>query len=218
MNFLPFEQLRKQLEKQYENAVYSTELAWSETELKSAWEEHKRANPHEERLLARAFLISLILRHAPVAVEKYNPFPGKFQTFDMLLEDMYSGFADAEKKIPGVVSYGQSREHGCGWMIDRSHAAPDWKNIAKLGLPGLIKRAEAGNSPFHKAVKMVYEALAEFCRRVAVINDNPVYAAIAERAPESLHEAFALAAFKNTFRKAFNSFAGFAMVDSTSLM
>ena len=40
---------------------------------------------------------------------------------------------------------------------------------------------------------MVYEALVEFCRRIAILNENPVYDEIANHAPRTLHEAFALA-------------------------
>ena len=193
MQYAPFDEIRPKLEKQYENAVFSTEDCWSEAQLRQAWQDHKRENPEEERLLARAFLIALILEHAPVAVEKFNPFPGKFRSFNLLREDLMAGYELAREKVPGVVTDGKDLELGIVWKVDRSHAAPDWKSVAQLGLPGLIRRAEEGDSPFHRAVVMVYRGLAEFCRRVARINGNPVYAEIAEHAPRTLHEAFALA-------------------------
>ena len=193
MEYAPFDELRAKLEKQYENACFSPDDCWDEARLRQAWEEHKRENPEEERILARAFLTSLILEHAPVAVEKFNPFPGKFQTFNLLKEDLDAGYELARKKIPGVVTSARDLVLGVGWMVDRSHTAPDWKALARLGLPGLIKRAEQGTSPFHRAAATVYRALAEFCRRVARINGNHVCAGIAEHAPRTLHEAFALA-------------------------
>ena len=193
MNYAPFDEIRPQLEKQYENAVFSSEECWDEARLREAWETHKKENPEEERILSRAFLIALILEHAPVAVEKFNAFPGKFRHFDLLKEDLDAGYQLARKKIPGVVTDGKDLQLGIGWMVDRSHTAPDWKNLMRLGLPGLIERAEKGDSPFHKAVVTVYKALAEFCRRVARINGNFVYAEITEHAPRTLHEAFALA-------------------------
>ena len=193
MNYAPFDGVRPKLEKQYENAVFSPKDCWTETGLRQAWDTHKQENPDEDRILSRSFLISLILEHAPVAEEKFNAFPGKFQHFDLLAEDLQAGYELSRKKVPGVVTCGKDLELGIGWMVDRSHVAPDWNNLMKLGLPGLIERAERGTSPFHKAVVMVYQALAEFCRRVARINDNPVYAEIAEHAPRTLHEAFALA-------------------------
>ncbi|MBP5637840.1 MAG: hypothetical protein J6X55_00035 [Victivallales bacterium] len=192
-NYGTFDNLRPKLEKQYENAVYSTENCWSEEQLRQTWETHKQQNPDEERILSRAFLIALILKHAPVGVELFNPFPGKFQTFGLLQEDLREGYTLAMEKVPGLNYGGTDMEFGVGWMVDRSHVAPDWKKLFKLGLPGLIERAKKGHSPFHKAVVMVYEALTEFCRRVAVLNDNPTYAEIADHAPRTLYEAFALA-------------------------
>ena len=193
MKYAPFDEIRPKLEKQYENAVFSTEDCWTEEQLRQVWEDHKKENPDEDRILSRAFLISLILEHAPVAVEKFNAFPGKFQPFGLLGEDLLAGYELAKEKVPGFVPRGRDYKRGIGWMVDRSHTAPDWKVLAKLGLPGLITRAEGKSSPFHRAVVMVYKALAEFCRRVAKINGNPVYAEIAEHAPKTLHEAFALA-------------------------
>ena len=194
MKYAPFDEIRTKLEKQYENAVFSTEDCWDEAKLRQTWDDHKKANPEEDRILSRSFLISLILEHAPVAVETFNMFPGKFQHFNMLTQDMNeNGWPLAVSKVPGLVGGAPDMELGIGWMVDRSHVAPDWFNLMKLGLPGLIARAEKGTSPFHKSIVMVYKALAEFCRRVAKINGNPVYAEIAEHAPKTLHEAFALA-------------------------
>ena len=193
MNYAPFDELRPKLEKQYENVVYSTEDCWSEAELRQAWDAHKQDNPDEDRILSRSFLIAMILRHAPIGLEPFNPFSGKFQTFGLLQDDLEAGFRLAKAKVPGVICYAVDMTNGIGCMVDRSHVAPDWKKLFQLGLPGLIERVAIGASPFHKAVKVVYEALAEFCRIVAKINGNPVYEEIANHAPQTLHEAFALA-------------------------
>ena len=193
MNYAPFDELRPKLEKQYENAVFSSEDCWTEEQLRQAWETHKQQNPDEERILSRSFLIALILKHAPVAIEPFNPFPGKFQHFNLLQEDLKEGFKLAEKKVPGLIWAKTDYELGIHHQVDRSHIAPDWKTLMKLGLPGLIGRVEKDTSPFSKSVIMVYKALTEFCRRVARLNGNPVYDEIANHAPQTLHEAFALA-------------------------
>lgn len=192
-NFAPFEELRPLVEKQYENAVFIPESGWSEEKIRTVWEEHKSANPHEERITSRAFLIDLILRHSPIAEEKILPFAGKYLNFNLFNEDRAFGAQLAAQKVPGVKVWGKDVEKGIGWMVDLSHAAPDWKNVLELGLPGLIRRAKEKDSPFAKAIVTVYEALAELCRRVAVLCEKPIYARIADHAPETLHEAFALA-------------------------
>ena len=193
MKYGSFEDLRQVVERQYMDVQYLPESGWSEIELRQAWEKHLAENPEEDRLSSRAFLIALILRHAPLAKESQLPFAGKFQTFGLLEEDRLKGIRLAEKMVPGVIHNGRDLDAGIGWMVDLSHAAPDWKNILTLGLPGLIRRAEGKESPFCKAVVTVYEALAEFCRRTAKVCNNPVYAEIAGHAPQTLHEAFALA-------------------------
>ncbi|MBE6406082.1 MAG: hypothetical protein E7040_08680 [Lentisphaerae bacterium] len=206
MNLKPFEEVRGSLEKQFEKAVYSSEDCWSIQKLQDEWNDHKRKHPEEERLAAQTFLISMVLRHAPIAVEKENPFPGKLNCGDLFQDSYMTGIKIAEEKIPGV-SFDPTelnKKYGIIWMVDRSHVAPDWEAILHLGLPGLIDRAKVGNAPFHKAIVTVYESLAEFCRRVGKINENPVYLKIADHAPETLYEAFALAVvFHNAIEYAF---------------
>lgn len=194
MQYPNFEDVRLQVEKQYENAVFvEDEASWSEEKIRACWEDHKKAFPEEDRLTSRAFLISLILRHAPLALEKEFPFAGKFRNFNLFNEDRSAGAALAVEKVPGVHLNGMDMELGIGWMVDLSHAAPDWKNLLTLGLPGLIARAKEKSSPFGKAIVTVYEALAEQSRRVGKLCENPVYTRIADNPPATLHEAFALA-------------------------
>ena len=45
MTYAPFNELRTQVEKQYENVVFVPESGGSETELRRAWENHKNENP-----------------------------------------------------------------------------------------------------------------------------------------------------------------------------
>ena len=119
-NYAAFDELRPKLEKQYENVVYSLENCWSEEQLRAAWETHKSQNPNEERILSRAFLTALILRHAPVGVEPFNPFPGKFETFNLLQEDLKEGYKLAAEKVSGVVCNGADMELGIGWILHQS--------------------------------------------------------------------------------------------------
>lgn len=206
MQLQPFNECRKILEKQFEHAVYSEENAWPLQKIREQWEKYRQEHPEEDRLAEQAYLISLVLRHAPVAVEKGNPFPGKLQCGNLFQESYFAGIHLAEKQIPGV-SFDPTKlnqETGIIWMVDRSHVAPDWEAILRLGIPGLIERAKQGNTPFHRAIVTVYEALAEFCRRVGKLNENPVCLRIADHAPETLHEAFSLAViFHNVIEYAF---------------
>ncbi len=197
MTFLPFDEIRSKLEKQYECADFSHDAdAWTEQKIRDTWQAHKQENPDEDRITSRTFLHALILKHAPVAYEPFNMFPGKTAPFgsNILCEDLQDGYELAKRNIPGVKTYENDWEHGVGWMVDRSHVAPDWAVLLKLGLPGLIERAKSsGDNPFCQATFSLYEALREFCRRTAKQNHNPVYDEIADHAPTTLYEAFALA-------------------------
>ncbi len=199
-----FRELRPLLEKQYENVCYDPASGCSERELKSRWTAHCLECPDESRILQRAFLTGLILEHAPVAVEEFNPFAGKLCDFGMAEADLTDGYKKAETRVPGYIGWCADMKLGIGWMVDRSHVAPDWEAVLELGLPGLLERAGRGGSDFHKACVMVYEGLAAFCRRCGERNHNPVLRAVADHAPRTLHEAFQLALVFHDMIELFN--------------
>lgn len=193
MRFEPFDKCRAVLEKQYEKAVYPADSGFSEAELRKAYNDFKENNPNASRLEERTFLVDLIFRNAPIALEPENPFPGKLQTFGIPREDVKHGIKLAEEHFHGERFSNWDTDLGVSYQVDLSHIAPDWEAVLKMGIPGLLERARQKNTPFHKSVVTVFEALAIYCRRVAKLNDNPVYAEIADHAPKTLHEAFALA-------------------------
>lgn len=193
MELEAFSKSRATLEKQYENAVFPADSGLSEEELRKAIIDFKENNLDASRLEERTFLIDLIFRNAPIALEKDNPFPGKLQTFSIPREDVKHGYKVAERHIPGACFSKWDYELGISYQVDLSHIAPDWEAILKMGLPGLIERARKNNTPFHNSVVIVLEALAFYCRRIAKLNDNQIYNEIACHAPKTLHEAFALA-------------------------
>ena len=184
-----FDDCRSQLEKQYENAHYVPESGWSETELQNAAMQLRG----ESRILNRARLIRLILEHAPIALEPWNLFPGKFCDFGLLMKDLWLHVDEAKKRDPEFHHYFRDMELGICYMVDRSHVAPDWQGALKMGIPGIIERARCSNSEFHQSVVIAFEGLAEFCRRAGKLNNSAVLENIAERAPQTLHEAFQLA-------------------------
>ena len=103
MQIKPFDECRAAMEKQYENAVYPPETGWTPEQIRTAWEDYQNANPDGDRILETGYVCALLLRHAPIAVEKENPFPGKFRDEAHVLRDLfYAGFPLAEKKVPGV--------------------------------------------------------------------------------------------------------------------
>lgn len=185
----PFAELRPQLETQYEHARFISESGWSEAELREAAAQF----PEDPRLLNRARLVRLVLEHAPIALEPWNPIAGKFRDFGLLEEDVRRRIEEAGKRDPEFRHWTRDMELGIVYMVDRSHVAPDWKAVLELGIPGLLERARRGNSVFHRSVAVACEGLAEFCRRAGKLNRNPALEAVADHAPRTLHEAFQLA-------------------------
>ncbi len=192
MKFDNFERLRPRLEKQYENAEFVMDDAWDEARMRQEWEAHKKANPNESHTMMRAVLTRLLLEHAPIAKEEWNPFPGKFKTYNLQWEDLWHNYATSKDVVPGVDHTGKDFTEGICWMVDKSHVAPDWKRVLALGIPGLMREA-AGDATVHKAARICLETLRVFCHRLAKLNGNPEYDEVAEHAPQTLYQAFILA-------------------------
>ena len=179
---------RPYLEKQYEQP-FAPASGLSLDELKTDFEQHCAANPNEPLILKRAYLMNLVCRKGRIVIEPENMFAGKVEGRTLLDEMRYEYTRKAWTEEFGEwhgwcnVS---DLELGIGYMIDYSHICPDWPAILKLGLPGLRDRAAKGDTPLHRAVVMVYEGAMELCRRLG-------WAQLAERPPQTLHEAFELA-------------------------
>ena len=179
---------RPYLEKQYEQP-FAPACGLSLDELKTDFEQHCAANPNEPLILKRAYLMNLVCRKGRIVIEPENMFAGKVEGRTLLDEMRYEYTRKAWTEEFGEwhgwcnVS---DLELGIGYMIDYSHICPDWPAILKLGLPGLRDRAAKGDTPLHRAVVMVYEGAMELCRRLG-------WAQLAERPPQTLHEAFELA-------------------------
>ena len=190
-----FDSVRQKLEKQYEHAVFDPESGLSEEELQEEFRKHCTENPGEPMILKRAFYLNLILRKARVAPDRENPFTGKFAGFSLIRKFYLSCAAKALEKEFGNMeeTMAAAWERGIGFMVDTSHIAPDWTAVLKLGLPGLRSRAAQGTTPLHRAALLICDGAMELCRRLGKASGNPVIAVLAERAPETLHEAFQLA-------------------------
>ncbi len=183
-----FDENRTYLEKQYEQP-FDPASGLSLDELKADFERHCAANPDEPLILKRAYFIDLICRHGRIVREPENMFAGKVEGRVLLDAMRYEHTREVWTE-----EFGQwtgwcavtDLEIGIVYMIDYSHICPDWPAILQLGLPGLRDRAAQGDTPLHRAVVMVYEGTMELCRRLG-------WPQLAERPPQTLHEAFELA-------------------------
>ena len=187
----PFDSVRAKLEKQYENVKYDGMTGLNRDKLKALIDSHMAENPDEPRVLTRAFILAMVIRHGRFVIERDNPFAGKLDRADLVTPLRERWRREELGKVLDPNDVSEAHRLGINFMIDVSHVAPDWQTVLSLGFTGLRDRAmNGGNSPLHRAATMVYDAAAEFCRRCGEACGNEAMAVLSERAPETLEEAF----------------------------
>ena len=196
----PFESIREVMEKQYEDAVFDPASGWDQSRIREVFLDHCAKHPGEPRIITKAFLSRLLLEHARIAVEPDSPFTGKVEGRELVLENrsrwLKEAWARVDRTQMADLTSGFDPKHGVGYMVDFSHVAPDWEAVLKLGLPGLRDRlTQSPDSDFRTAGLMIYDGALALARRMGEAARNPALLAIAERPPQTLHEAFQLAYF-----------------------
>jgi len=187
-----FDLARERLEAQYETAAFDPASGLAKEEFIAALERRRAENPDEPRVLTKAWLLHLLCAKARIAPEPDDPFVGKLEHHGLLLalrrewwdEERAKEFKDAPPTDPGA----WSAQLDCA-----SHVCPDWGELLKHGAVGLRDRAAAGSGVFHQAVAMVFDGVVTLIERFNAVQPGPALAALAERAPETLHEALQLA-------------------------
>ena len=196
--FVPqaFDQARSRLEQQYVDVAFDPASGLSRDELAEQFDRHRAKHPDEPRIMTRAWFFHLLCSRARIAVDLDDYFADKLQHHDLMIElrdrwrreQEQKEFAEDPVPVPGA------------WtgMLDTGHTCPDWRNLLKHGFTGLRERAEARSGVFHEAVAMVYDGATILAKRFAdalpeVAPARAVLTALAERPPETFHEALQLA-------------------------
>jgi len=187
----PFDQIRPQLERQYLDVKFDPASGLAKEELVAELERHRAENPGEPRIMTRAWLFHLLCSKGRIAVEPDDYFADKLEHHDLLLVlrnewwklEEEQEFKNDPPAIPGA------------WdaILDAGHTCPDWRNLLKYGFTGLRGRAAARSGVFYQTVAMVYDATITLIKRFNEALPNPALAALAERPPQTFHEALQLA-------------------------
>ncbi|MGE5532669.1 MAG: pyruvate formate lyase family protein [Bacteroidota bacterium] len=187
----PFAEVREQLERQYLDATFDPASGLSREELVAELDRHRAEHPDEPRIMTRAWLFHLLCSRARIAAEPDDFFADKLEHHDLLIGLRNEWRREEEAKEfandpPGIVG---------AWtgQLDTGHTCPDWRNVLKYGFVGLRDRARARSGILYDAVALVYEGAVVLCQRYAEALHSPVLAALAERPPQSFHEALQLA-------------------------
>ena len=163
----------------------------SNEELVAELERHRTDHPGEPRIMTRAWLFHLLCSKARIAIEPDDYFADKLEHHNLLValreewrrEEELKEFGDDPPCVPGAWSA----------SLDLGHLCPDWRNLLRYGFAGLRDRAAARSGVFHQAVSLVYDAAIALARRFAAELPSSAIAAIAERPPQTFHEALQLA-------------------------
>lgn len=190
-----FDIARERLESQYQNIPYDPESGLSGDELKAELEQHRRDFPDEPRILTRAWLFHLLCTKARIAVDPDDYFVDKLEHHNLLIQlrnewlkiETEKEFQNDPPLIPGTLQT----------ILDTSHTCPDWQNLLEYGFTGLRNRAAAKSGAFYQAVTMVYDAVIKLIERFDKALSNPTLANLAERPPQTFHEALQLALLYN---------------------
>ena len=188
----PFDAARAHIERQYLDVAFEPASGLDKAGLVAELDRHCAANPDEPRILTKAWGFHLLCTRARIAPEPGDPFVGKLEHHGLLhslrrgwlLDAAAAEFRDAPPIPPGA----WSAQLDCA-----SHICPDWQELLTHGATGLRDRAAGSDDLFHQAVAMVFGGVVAFIRRYHALQPSPVLAALAERPPQSLHEALQLA-------------------------
>ena len=179
-------------------------------EIRAVYEEGERANiPFA---VTRARMLKCFLQHVRIAVNDFDPFASlvERQTLSPSPRSEILTIQNERKAIYAKAALGDEirnaeavRKGVYRCRLDLSHTSPDWDNVLKLGVPGLLERAERccreKPSPFAESVRIAYAAFRDFLLRYASVAGKAgrsdlaqMLAFLADHAPETLHQALEL--------------------------
>lgn len=172
--------------------------------------------------LLRAQAFDFFLSHVQIEIDPHTPFADKlnlgidyseYAGQDIFAKELYHRFHHeilSREMSEGYARRNQAEALGiCTADADFWHTLPDWSNVLKYGIHGLLQRAEKAmackstdgtltpqQEIFYQSVIISYRAILKYIARLretSLAYDLPEYtaclSAIAERPPETLYEA-----------------------------
>ena len=204
----------EKMERAYAPAVFAAADGCSPEELNEKIRVLYDAGERENIPFAvtRARMLACFLKHVRIAVNDFDPFAslierqtlGPSPRSEILTIQAERKTFYAQAALGDEVGGTEALREGV-WRsrLDLSHTSPDWDNVLKLGVPGLLKRAEQccreKPFPFAESVRIAYAAFRDFLLRYAAVADRAgrsdlaqMLAFLADHAPETLHQALEL--------------------------
>lgn len=132
---------------------------------------------NEPREIIKAKIFALIMDKARIEVSPLNWFPTKIEHENIIVNIRKKWKDDIEKyEMCNVINEHIFAQKKCLYTgdVDFSHTAPDWNAILKLGLTGLLHRAEEKKNNlnetqknFYLSCEIVYKAMIRFVKRLS---------------------------------------------------
>ena len=159
-----FEENRPFIENEYECAQWFEDSGLPPIHLRDALRSFVDENIHLPTPILRAKAFQFFVEHAQIELNPHTIFPDKINTGvdykksatrDIFSDELYVRFHDQvlSENIPeDFARRNQAFDLGvCMADADFWHTLPDWENVVKLGIPGIIKRAEEKKGALLKA-------------------------------------------------------------------
>ena len=198
----------------YDPAVFAAAHGLAPEELQRKIREVYEAGERENSPFAvtRARMLECFLQHVRIAVNDFDPFASVIerQTLSPSPRNEILTIQNERKAFYAEAALGNEilgteavRKGVYRCRLDLSHTSPDWDNILKLGVPGLLAREERccreKPSPFAESVRIVYAAFRDFLLRYASVAEKAgradlaqMLAFLADYAPETFRQALEL--------------------------
>jgi len=196
-----YDAVREALEKQYRLPMNPATGLAPDALLANARQYLATTGAARPRIIQRAEMLRMLLSDAAIRVDLDDWFADHIDAGRVLWKIQQQWMDEAGRKL-GLNGW---RLDDCAFgRLDLSHTSPGWRNVLKYGATGLRDRANAAlatardaeAADFFRAVAIVGEAMRTYILRLAAeaerLGAQRVIAtlrALAERPPESFHEA-----------------------------
>ena len=174
-----FDEVRPQLEKQFENIPFDPDSGYSAEELGAAADTFLTSNKDMPKVLLKANIYNTILTKGRIAVEPHDMFADKILHDDVLKRLQRRWYLEVEaSQLPYEAIWIHTAKSIGNTLtgLDIGHLSPGWTYLLTNGFPGILQKcrdshealgesATAEQTAFYDSVELVYTGVLELMRR-----------------------------------------------------
>ncbi len=210
-----FEQDKEKLKSQYTNIMWNEASGLSPDELKQECSAICEKMCDSSKMLVKAKLVECVLEKAQISINPDDWFQAKLNhgsVITAIRADWIKEVEANEMKVLADENLQATINGVYTGLYDFSHVTPDWNNIIRLGVVGILKNVEEAQKTstnqeqkdFYQACVIVCNALIRYIKRMAdeakkISDKNPKMALVSESlmnltkaAPQNMLDALQL--------------------------